>query len=489
MNQVYPPLEKRPRSILLPIIVPRGAQIPEQSGDFAIEYVEVDWKWIGLVFLAAVGLGAMLPGTGRRSSAGSVHVAGVPKKTPTNRLFYMIEKPLPGKRVRGTTFVSIPRKDARMWMEELRKGKSSHNVYPVYAKSADEARAMIERGFINQEHYIPPWTPGPREGPEQMTFLGGINANCYGWQSVHSPHLGREVFRCIGFAPTCGVDPCAVKPPGSKAFIRVCSDYKLVSSPAYRKPVRRCKKYIPICGDGCLKSPAPKPEREGEPTEKEIKALATELARQAGEARGPAFAREILERGGIKSYRGRYLSEEYREIPLHLKRKSGLALDEMASEMGLDEAELVEQIRKAYPKGKKKKRRISWKLFEDDAYRMLRSGQLSAVAQELFPGMKREMVLHVQDVGKSEDPLVRCLERIGWKVSRVAQLQRSIQEKRQPDLFTGKTKPLNASEKELLENMDVCLRRAVAPKGIKPKGTPKQMSLLGTWPKNGPRFF
>ena len=477
-------LEKRPRPGWLPIMVPRGAQFPSPESEWPGQYIEADWKVIGLAFLGIVcAYGLLNDGVTPRRSSGASRLAGAPKKAPTRRLFYMMEKNLPGKRYRGTTFVSVTKSEARDWMDQLRKGKSSRNIYPLWAKSADEARERIEHGIQHQEDYIEPWKPGPGPGPEQMTFLGGVNANCYAWQSVHSPRLGREVFRCVGFAPACGVDPCAVKQPASKAFMRVCTEYKMIASAFYKKRVRRCKKYTPVCGNGCLTSPAPKPDRPGEPTQTEIKALATAMATQAAEVEGPTLAREILKRGGIKSYREGYLKEEYREIPLHLKRKSGLPLDEMASELGLDEAALVQEIRRAYPKGKKKKRRPSWKDYEDAAYRMLIGGQLAALGQELFPGLKREMVLHAQDVGKSEDPLTRCLERLGWKASRVTELLLSVQDKKQPDLFTGKTKKLNASERELMENMDDCLRRAVAPKGIKKKKGPlKQMSLFGGGP-------
>ena len=44
-------------------------------------------------------------------------------------------------------------------------------------------------------------------------------------------------------------------------------------------------------------------------------------------------------------------------------------MDEMASEMGMDEAQLFQAIEKAYPKGREKTvRRMHWTAFKDEAY-------------------------------------------------------------------------------------------------------------------------
>jgi hypothetical protein len=88
----------------------------------------------------------------------------------------------------------------------------------------------------------------------------------------------------------------------------------------------------------------------------------------------PYLAREILDRGGIRSFRKGYGKEEYKAIPLFLKNKTGLPMDEMAAEMGFDyENDLMKAIQKAYPprtKGEWKKppKKAKWTEFEEEAY-------------------------------------------------------------------------------------------------------------------------
>lgn len=483
-------LEKRPAPYLLPIIVPRGARIEPSESDMPGYVVQMEWKWIVLVVLAGFGLYALAQEKGP-STAKERGLGVIPKMTKANRLYYMIEKPLPGKRYRGSTFVSIPHSEARAQMKEARKTGTLplRDIFPLYAKSAEEARGLMDEAQKRGQLYVEPWRPEkgkPKQmelfetsGPLDVSF-GGVSGNCMTWQRWFSPHLEQEVWRCESFEPACKPPYCAEKPKTSTARLRVCSDWQKVFSFAYMKDVSRCKEYSPICGTkGCITSPAPKPEGD-EPSQAKITAVAKELAKEETEAQafGPQLAREIKARGGISSYRGGYLKEEYKEIPLHLKRKKGLPLDEMASELGLDEAALIQEIQKAYPKGKKVKRRANWKDFEDKAYRILTgSASLGQYREEaLFPGLRREMVLEVEDVSKSDDPVTMCLERKGWKLARIADLRDSIIQKRQPDIFTRETTPLSRSEKELEADTDECFRKASA----RPtKGPPQQQALFG----------
>ncbi len=97
----------------------------------------------------------------------------------------------------------------------------------------------------------------------------------------------------------------------------------------------------------------------------------------------PFLAREIMSRGGIKPPRQptaleprKRQVEEYTAIPIFLRSKRGLPLDEMAAEMGYEyEDDLRQDIMKAYPAkgkgGKKKKRRQTWEDFQDAAYEMI----------------------------------------------------------------------------------------------------------------------
>lgn len=57
--------------------------------------------------------------------------------------------------------------------------------------------------------------------------------------------------------------------------------------------------------------------------------------------------REIIARGGIARHKNGSLSEEYNEIPISYRRKAGLPADEMASEMGITETELMASIKRA----------------------------------------------------------------------------------------------------------------------------------------------
>jgi len=81
--------------------------------------------------------------------------------------------------------------------------------------------------------------------------------------------------------------------------------------------------------------PVPREEEPELPSERDVRDAAQWMAEEHNmlqQEAGPWLAREIASRGGIAPYRRGYLKEEYKEIPLHLKNKRGLKLDEMASE-------------------------------------------------------------------------------------------------------------------------------------------------------------
>lgn len=472
-------LEKRPAPYLLPIIVPRGARIEPSESDMPGYVVEMEWKWIIVLVLAGVGLYALAEEKGPSTAKGG-GLGDLPKKAKTKRLYYMQRQPGHIRRVEGGGYdvVTVPRKKARQIISEAEQtGKDPvYDLYPVYASSAGEARSQIESGSV------PRWRPETVGGkPKQMTLFGGLTAHCSRWDQFYSDHYGKEIVKCARFAPACDSPEGCAPRKKAKTKIRTCVKFDKFFSFHYMKDVRRCVKFAAVCSarfPGCLKRPGTKPPGMGEPSKAAVTALAKELASEEAEGRGVQLAREIKARGGISSYRGGYLKEEYKEIPLHLKKKTGLPLDEMASELGLDEAALVQEIRKAYPKGAKKKRRASWRDFEDKAYRiLLGSASLGQYKeQELFPGLRREMVLEMEDVAKSDDPLTICLERKGWKLARISELRNSIIRKRQPDVMTGKVRPLSRSEKELEADTDECFRAIVA----RPtKGPPKQQALFG----------
>jgi hypothetical protein len=108
----------------------------------------------------------------------------------------------------------------------------------------------------------------------------------------------------------------------------------------------------------------------------EIKDIAASMAKEFNllqKESGPVLSREILDRGGLKAYRGESSTEEWAAMPLHLKRTEGsLTMDEMASEMGFKhEAAFRAAVEQAYPKGKKTVRRKTWKDYKAEAEQVL----------------------------------------------------------------------------------------------------------------------
>jgi hypothetical protein len=89
------------------------------------------------------------------------------------------------------------------------------------------------------------------------------------------------------------------------------------------------------------------------------------------------------------------------------------------------------------------------KIYGDDFF--------SPKQQELFPHMRRELTLELDDPATSNDPLEACLERKGWDLRRVQKIQDSIADKMTPDMF-GKKQKLSASEIMLQEQIDNCFQ-------------------------------
>ena len=69
--------------------------------------------------------------------------------------------------------------------------------------------------------------------------------------------------------------------------------------------------------------------------------------------------------------------------------------------------------------------------------------------ETLFKMPRPELIMIIEDAATSDDPLEIYLQRKGWDLHQVKQLQKSISEKLTIDIFTTQTKPLNAVEIQL----------------------------------------
>lgn len=412
--------------------------------------------------IAAFGLFLLAyPETTRKPASQSTNLSGlaaVSKKQKGNRLFYLWEEP-------GYEPKSRPRSDLSKLKKRALRG--SGRLYAVYARSADDARREIKKGKA-----------------EIYSMFSGTHANCGIWDIAYSNKLRKYVWRCLMYAPACVGMEC-IEAPKLKGFgtttgfsgaLRTCVRFKRVDTILGK--AKRCAEYQRICTtSACLPEPMPKPSgvMPNQPSKMETREFARYLAQEETARQmeaGPALAREIAQRGGIAPYKRGFLKEEYKEIPLHLKNKKGLPLDQMASEMGMDEQNLVRAIMKEYPKGRKKQRRFRWQDFEEEAYDILFKEQNPPLGQAipsfvtrdpraeepgLFP-VKRVLVLETEDVATSDDPLEIYLQRRGWDMMDVRDMQESISEKLVPDMFTGKTKPLSKAEKELQADIETFIQ-------------------------------
>ena len=206
--------------------------------------------------------------------------------------------------------------------------------------------------------------------------LTGRVANCAIW----IPN-GRTGWKCGNYARVCEPPKCKDAPDPNIKQIKVCATTQKIYSGFYQKMVTRCKRYETACeGAACMPFTMPYPieEPEPKPDPTEVKSIAEWMADRANEeaaAQIPHLAREILSRGGIRPPRGAGAErEEYKAIPLFLRNKEGLALDEMAMETGYRyENDLREAIAKAYPprtKGEWKKppKKARWTEYQEDAF-------------------------------------------------------------------------------------------------------------------------
>lgn len=77
---------------------------------------------------------------------------------------------------------------------------------------------------------------------------------------------------------------------------------------------------------------------------------------------------------------------------------------------------------------------------------------------DLFPKLKRELRLKAEEIPTTaSDPVEECLERRGWKLARIRELKRAIDQKTTPSMFTQEEEPLTSTESELLNDIETCL--------------------------------
>ena len=92
--------------------------------------------------------------------------------------------------------------------------------------------------------------------------------------------------------------------------------------------------------------------------------------------------------------------------------------------------------------------------------------------KEMFPGLRRELILESEDISKSDDPVEACMERQGYTPAKIREFQRAISEKLTPDMF-GKTEKITGAEAMYQEKIEECIEKT------KPKHKEKELSLFG----------
>jgi len=265
--------------------------------------------------------------------------------------------------------------------EWLRRKETIRVEYhAVNAYSEEHARMIIEAGgskpyYLSIGHHYR--TPKAAEQLRLFGFSGlsGDISTCAYWIATNGD------WTCGSYLPTCEAqEPGACKIPLPAGYKFCSTTQKVKSDPKGRykgKLITRCKTYRSRClpDSGCIEDKLfPKPE-VFKLDKKEVREIAASMAKEFNllqKETGPALAREILDRGGLKAYRGETGTEEWAAMPLHLKRKSGMTMDEMASEMGFEhETAFRAAVEKAYPPGKKTVRRKTWKDYQDEAEQIL----------------------------------------------------------------------------------------------------------------------
>jgi hypothetical protein len=76
--------------------------------------------------------------------------------------------------------------------------------------------------------------------------------------------------------------------------------------------------------------------------------------------------------------------------------------------------------------------------------------------KELFPGLKRDLNMEIEDAARSDDPLEACMERRGYKPGKTQVFQDAISAKLTADMF-GKQEKLTGAEAMFQEQMQECL--------------------------------
>ncbi len=79
--------------------------------------------------------------------------------------------------------------------------------------------------------------------------------------------------------------------------------------------------------------------------------------------------------------------------------------------------------------------------------------------QTLFPLPKPRLVMTIQDVATTDDPLENHLERKGWDLKKVRELQNDISARLTIDIFNGETRELSPLQKQLQNDIQEFLDR------------------------------
>lgn len=276
------------------------------------------------------------------------------------------------------TILFIEKHTVGEWLR--RKETIRVEYHAIGAYSEEHARMLIEAGeskpsFVSIGHHYR--TPKAAEQLRLFGFSGfsGDISTCAYWIATNGD------WTCGSYLPTCEAQEpgaCMIPPPAGYKFCSTTQKVKSDPKGRYKgKLITRCKTYRPRClpDSKCIEDKLfPKPE-VFKLDKEAVKDIAASMAKEFNllqKEAGPALSREIMDRGGLKAYRGEVESEEWAEIPLHLKRKTGMPLDEMASEMGFDsDTALRIAIEKAYPKDVKIVRRKTWKDYKSEAEQVL----------------------------------------------------------------------------------------------------------------------
>lgn len=94
-------------------------------------------------------------------------------------------------------------------------------------------------------------------------------------------------------------------------------------------------------------------------------------------------------------------------------------------------------------------------------------GRAKPKQSELFKVSRGQLVLTEKDIAESDDLIIQCLERQGWKKKRIKEIQEAIAEKATPSMFTSMTEELTGGEVMYQEAVEKCLERIRKSRGSK----------------------